>query len=362
MPKKLTQTAILPLYRKFINEISKGKHVQKNGTRIKKASVRNYKRLELLLLRFSDKKNFNLRFNLNSKMTKGQFDAEKAYWKSFYIAFTGYLYDELKHHDNYVGKMLKLFRCFCNYLINEKGLPIGTFHRKLYSASEDIEIVALTPERLSILINNKVIEETLNDKDKKIKDVFVFGCAVSLRFSDLMSLRKTNVQMVGDRVYIKTSSQKTQTKTRVKLPNYALAILKKYKNQYTKRILPAFTLDQMNIRIKKVMEAYGFTEEITRTRNRRGIPESVYIISAGTKRNFRFCDAVSSHTMRRTAITTLLSLGLNEQIVRQISGLKPHSKEFYRYVSFSQTFIDTEVDKVYELFEMKQANLEQKSS
>jgi hypothetical protein len=52
--------------------------------------------------------------------------------------------------------------------------------------------------------------------------------------------------------------------------------------------------------------------------------------------------------MRRTAITTMLRLGMNEQAVRRISGHAAGSKEFYRYVAYSQTFLDTETDRIFD--------------
>ena len=51
--------------------------------------------------------------------------------------------------------------------------------------------------------------------------------------------------------------------------------------------------------------------------------------------------------MRRTAITTMLSLGVTEQVVRKISGHAPGSKEFYRYVIWAQTYQDQETEKMF---------------
>ena len=62
---------------------------------------------------------------------------------------------------------------------------------------------------------------------------------------------------------------------------------------------------------------------------------------------FRFCDVASTHTMRRTAISTMLCLGMSEAVVRRISGHAPGSKEFYRYVLLAQTYLDSESDKVF---------------
>jgi len=51
--------------------------------------------------------------------------------------------------------------------------------------------------------------------------------------------------------------------------------------------------------------------------------------------------------MRRTAITTMLILGMPEHVVRKISGHAADGKAFYRYVNFVQSYLDTEIDKVH---------------
>ena len=51
--------------------------------------------------------------------------------------------------------------------------------------------------------------------------------------------------------------------------------------------------------------------------------------------------------MRRTAITTLLMLGVPENLVRRVSGHAPGSKEFYKYVSIAQEYLNEEVKNAY---------------
>lgn len=343
---------LLPLFGKFITEAQEGKHLQKNGKRIKDDSILNYKYLELLLRKFSMFKNFTIRIKDVSNASDVQFREEKKYWGEFYLAFTSYLYDDLGHYDNYVGRMIKLLRSFFNYLINEKGMQIGVFHRKFYVPHEDVDIVVISPERLNYLVHAAEPEKVLSDDLKKVKDVFVFGCAVGLRFSDLMSLTRSNLEVINERMYIKMQSKKTQAFTRVKLPAYAVNLVNFYSKYYENSLIPRFTKAYMNKKIKIIMEIYGFTEPIERNRQKRGLPEPMYKSSA-SKTGFRFCDAVTTHTMRRSAITTLLSLGMKEQMVRQISGHSPNSKEFYRYVSFSQNYIDTEIDMVHDRLNSK---------
>lgn len=51
--------------------------------------------------------------------------------------------------------------------------------------------------------------------------------------------------------------------------------------------------------------------------------------------------------MRRTGITTLLILGVPSDVVRKISGHKPASKEFFRYVEYAQGYIDNHTDNAF---------------
>jgi len=52
---------------------------------------------------------------------------------------------------------------------------------------------------------------------------------------------------------------------------------------------------------------------------------------------------------RRDTITTLLILGVPEQVVRRISGHAPNSKEFYRYVVIAQDYLDKHVSNAYQI-------------
>jgi hypothetical protein len=102
----------------------------------------------------------------------------------------------------------------------------------------------------------------------------------------------------------------------------------------------------LNLYIKKLLELGGLVQEVPVTRERRG--KTVEIMNVENKcKKFRFCDVASTHTMRRTAITTMLCLGMPEQLVRKISGHAAGSKDFFRYVEWTQVYLDQEVDKVY---------------
>ena len=66
-------------------------------------------------------------------------------------------------------------------------------------------IISLS-ENLSGFIHNEIIAETLSFTYKEIKNIFLFGCYTGLRFSDIRTLKWTNIK--DGRI------QLTQTKTK----------------------------------------------------------------------------------------------------------------------------------------------------
>jgi integrase len=347
MPGKVVKTLdFFSLFDTFIKYSENGKRLQKNGKKLRSGSVKNYFYLRKLLHEFSSQKKFELRIISSSKLAKREFTKEKNYWKKFYNRFTDYLYNDLGHFDNYVGNNMKMLRVFFNFLNDEMGLSTGAFHKNFYVRKEEIQIIALLPEQLNFLIYDKEFENNLEPYLQKTKDIFVFGSTVALRVSDLLNLKKTNLEIINNEHYLKVLSKKTQTFTRIKLPNYAVEILKKYKNRY-KTLLPPITNGRLNLNVKKLMEKTNWTDSVIKTRERRGIQVPVYK-NAKSKKHYRFCDMITSHSMRRTAITTMLSLGMPEHIVREISGHAANSKEFFRYVKLSQAYKDRETEVIFE--------------
>ncbi len=341
----------LKLFDKFISETNNGKRVQKNGKRIRASSLKNYFYLRKLLFDFSSDKNFPLHISSLNSLKKREIQSEKKYWKSFYKSFSDYLYDDLNLFDNYVGSCMKRLRAFFNYLNDEKEMSVGNFHKGFFIQSEEIEIITLLPEQLNFLIFDKEFENNLPEHLQRTKDAFTFGCTVALRVSDLFKITFSNVEKVNDKNYLKVISQKTSTFTRVLLPDYAVDIINKYRSNKS-YIFPMISKNRLNINIKLLIERTNWTHEHIKIRHKRGIPVMVYK-NTNNKEHYRFCDHITSHTMRRTAITTMLCLNMPENFVRKISGHAPNSKEFFRYVQLSQKYMDSESEKMFDLLKTK---------
>lgn len=335
-------------YEQFIVASRRGKRVQPNGNKVGAGTIANYEFTLKLLRSFSEKKGFFLRIKPVRHLTRRQLESERNYWKKFYRRFTDYLYNDCGHYDNYVGQTIKNIRAFFNYLNKDLAFGVGDFHKSFYVRKEEIPIFPLMPDEVAFLIKDKNFEAGLNKRLLEVKDFFVFGCTVALRLSDLLALKKSNIRLVNGQQYLVVRSIKTKTDSLIKLPPYALDIVARYANR--KRLLPIFNKSNINKYIKVLLEKAGFTQEVQKIRAKKGVTVEV---KANRTTGVRLCDQASSHTMRRTAITTMLSLGVPEQIVRKISGHAPASKEFYRYVAWSQTYQDREIGKGFEKLQEK---------
>lgn len=335
---------IIPLFKQFIKDTETGKRLKKNGEKIKPESIANYRYLLHNLVEFTTQQHFELRICEANKLSKKELGSEKNYWKKFYFKFTDFLYKK-GCHDNYVGANIKIFRVFFNYLKNDKDFATGDFQRLFYIRKEEIDILVLTPEQLKFLIHDSDFEARLTPAQRKIKDIFVFGCTTGLRYSDIYLLTNKNFEEVQGEWYLKIRSKKTKTYSAVKLPVYAVTIFNKYKTKNSKEpVFGNITLYNFNKNLKTIGEKANFTMPVQITREKLGSPQK---LKRTNIKQERFCDKMSSHMMRRTAITTLLILGMPEHLVRKISGHSHTSVSFNRYVHYAQAYIDREIDKVH---------------
>ena len=115
------------------------------------------------------------------------------------------------------------------------------------------------------------------------------------------------------------------------------------------RIFSIVCLRQFNKNLQAIAERANWVESIGKQRLRNG--KRVELYRNLQKEPYRFCDLLTSHVMRRTAITTMLMSGVQEHVVRKISGHSANSLAFYRYVNYTQTYLDIQIDKMHKLLQ-----------
>lgn len=220
---------LVPLFEKFINYSYKGKRLKPDGNRLKPQTVDNYNYVLRYLQEYEAEFDIMLRIKAITSHNKRVFIGESNYWKKFYLQFTNFLYQKKNCYDNYVGTVIKTIRVFFNFLNKDMGISTGMFYKSFYVCREEVPIVTLLPEQLQFLINNNAFANQLSSSLQKAKDIFVFGCTVALRVSDLFAVKFTDIELVGGSHYLPVKTIKTGMAVRIKLPAYAIAMIEKYK-------------------------------------------------------------------------------------------------------------------------------------
>lgn len=331
----------------FINDASSGIRLKKNGEKISLPTISNYYYFKRIVKMFVEHTSFKIKLFIVNNLNQNELEYASIYWNKFYNNLLNYLYTTLNKFDNYVGSVIKNLKAFLNYLVTNRLINIGLFHKSFYAPKEEIDIIALSAKQLNYVIFNKTFNLKVKQLNlEEIRDTFVIGCTVALRVSDLLRLSPENLMIYDGNYYLHIKSQKTKTKTKIKLPSYAIDIIKKYEGKF-ETLLPTISISSLDLKIKKLGKLLPDDFILIKTRERRGKPIIVYK-NKETKEHFKLSDHLTSHTMRRTAITNMLSLGVPEFLTRKISGHAANSKEFYRYVMYSQNFIDSETDLFFE--------------
>lgn len=83
---------LLPLFDKFISETSRGKRLQKNGSRIGTGTIDMYRIVRRQLQEFSLEKQFPLRIRIATRLNSRDLKSERLYWKRFYLKYTDHLF------------------------------------------------------------------------------------------------------------------------------------------------------------------------------------------------------------------------------------------------------------------------------
>lgn len=299
-------------------EILKKEFVELNKSKSNE-SIRSSK--NDFIIAYDEFKNVNGRQKNWAKSTLQKFESVKVHLSTFKSDLTFEYFDEngLNNYILYLGEIKKMRNTsilkqlgFLKWFLRwayEKGYNRLNAFEKF---KPNIRIVAkkvifLTPDEL------KSLREFVIPEQKKylerVRDVFIFCCYSSLRYSDVYNLKKSNIK----NNHIEITTVKTGDSLFIDLNDYSSAILNKYKDVPFKNdnALPVISNQKMNDYIKELAELVGFDEPIH---------ETYYI---GAKRIDTVTpkyELLSTHAGRRTFICYALSIGIPIQIVMKWTG------------------------------------------
>ena len=206
-----------------------------------------------------------------------------------------------------LAKYVNTLRTFLKWAL-ERGYHANTDYQgyKIKIATKN-EIVKLTASEVIQLESFD-----LSDKPRleKVRDLFLFGIYTGQRWSDIEAFEAGQIEEKGGVKYWKFRATKTEKIQIVPLTGKhtgkALGILEKHNYK-----LPKISSQKFNLYLKEVGKLAGISEEVTIERKQG----NKFIKLTKPKYDF-----MASHMARRTAVSTLLQLGVAPTTVMKLTG------------------------------------------
>jgi integrase len=246
---------------------------------------------------------------MKSKLTFESINLEFFYKYVTYLKGLG-----LAH--NTLAKDIKTLKVFMNEAVDLNYTDNLQFKQKKFRINEiDIENVYITEQEIIDLYN---FDLSGYKRLEQVKDLFVFGCFVGLRFSDYNDVKPENIVMIDGEYFIKIITKKTKELVIIPCNPIVLNIFEKYSRNHNK--LPkSISSQKFNTYIKEVCEKAGMKEQ-GRLSSDLSLP---------------LYECISSHTARRSFATNYYLAGFPTLDLMKITGHKSE-RSFLKYIKVSK--------------------------
>ena len=241
-------------------------------------------------------KDFNARLSLDE------------YDKAHLAKFVQFLIDKKDMRNSTVKKQLGYLKWFFRWC-QEKGYCNGgdyqSFDPKLKTTPK--KVIFLDEHELEQLETYEIPE---NKKYlERVRDVFLFCCYSSLRYSDVYNLKRSDIQ--NNKMLITTI--KTHDDLAIELNKTTTALLKKYADCDfpDNKALPVITNQKMNDYLKELCELAGIDTPISEVFYKGGVRHEI------TTPKYAL---MSTHAGRRTFICKALSMNIPPEVVMKWTG------------------------------------------
>ena len=241
-------------------------------------------------------KDFNARLSLDE------------YDKAHLAKFVQFLIDKKDMRNSTVKKQLGYLKWFFRWC-QEKGYcncgDYQSFDPKLKTTPK--KVIFLDEHELEQLETYEIPE---NKKYlERVRDVFLFCCYSSLRYSDVYNLKRSDIQ--NNKMLITTI--KTHDELAIELNKTTTALLKKYADCDfpDNKALPVITNQKMNDYLKELCELAGIDTPISEVFYKGGVRHEI------TTPKYAL---MSTHAGRRTFICKALSMNIPPEVVMKWTG------------------------------------------
>lgn len=247
-----------------------------------------------------------------------EFEKQKKYKVSFdtinldfYNSFVSYLMEK-GLNPNSIGKEIKNLKTFLA-AANDFGYTQNMIHKNKKFKKTQAETDSIYLSETDIMKLYK-FDFTDNKKLEKVRDLFVFGCCVGLRFSDFSSLKPENIKTIDGDKFISKITKKTNEQVWIPCNPIILEIFKKYGNN-PNNLPNAPSNQKFNDYIKDACKLAGLTEKGR--------------LASDPGKELWEC--VSSHTARRSMATNYYLEGFPTIDLMKITGHRTE-KAFLKYI------------------------------
>ncbi len=283
------------------------RYIEENTYTRAKGSLSVYKALKNHLQSYEKKKNTKIRFE---RMTY-------EFFSSFQNFLIEHVTEQGKTLNNItIAKQLSTLKTFLNYA-KRSGIKVSDGYKDFVIKRQKLEVVALTEEEFYKIVN---LDLSHSKRLDQVRDVFVFGCMVGYRYSDLKQLSRYHIK--GDTIYLTT--EKTKTPIITPLNDIALNIINKYGNR--KKPLPIISNQKYNKYLTEVCQLACLHEEIEIIRF-KGAEKIVNV--------YPKWQLVTAHTSRKSFASMLIAKQVPYQVIMALGGWSDF-KSFQRYIKIEE--------------------------
>ena len=218
--------------------------------------------------------------------------------------------------QNTIAKDVRILKTFLNEAV-DLGLTnnLQFKHKKFFVSEEETDAVSLSDKELIDLYK---FDLSGNKKLEQVRDLFVFGSFVGLRFSDYSTIKAENIVQIDNENFIKLKTQKTGEQVIIPCNYIVLDIFKKYETN-ANRLPKSLSNQKFNEYIKEVALIAGLTQKGRLT----------------TMPGKLLYECISSHTARRSFATNLYLDGYPTIEIQKITGHKTEAS-FLLYIKVSK--------------------------
>lgn len=270
------------VYNQFLND-KKSDYTEDANSQ---TTIKRYEYNKKLLLNFQEYRNKKIHFNQINN--------------SFYNDFINYCVTVKEHSSNTLRRNVGLFKTFLYWALENGYTYKSDFQKFKAPKAQQTDEVALTLQQVQEVFE---YDFSGNERLEKVRDLFVFGCATGMRYSNYSKVAKKDIQ----NGMIKVRDEKNNYKTlEIPLNDFSMYVLKKYDYH-----LPKISNQRFNDYIKEVFKTIGYTDSVKKTMKvGKDIIEQINPLY----------ERISSHTARRSFITIMKNKKIPDKVIMSYTG------------------------------------------